>query len=161
MTEKIHDHSRVDAFMAARRRAMVLHALWRPLAAGAIGAALVIGAVWVTLPKISYREVEVPRVTMRDVTVPNIVPHDVQVDHLVPHDVEIDIPRIATPLPGTPSERAFVGTEGWRDAVVWADFALGTTTASSCSRTMGKRASIPPRKDRGRPIGRGCRQALH
>ena len=45
MTEEIHDHSRVDGFMAARRRAMVLHSLWRPLLAGAVGAALVIGAV--------------------------------------------------------------------------------------------------------------------
>jgi hypothetical protein len=122
MTEEIHDHSRVDAFMVARRRAMVLHAVWRPMLAGAAGAALVIGCVWVTLPKISYREIEVPRVTMRDVPVPNIIPHDVQVDHVVPHDVPIDIPRIVVttpaPTPITPEERRFVGTEGWRDAVI-------------------------------------------
>ena len=75
--DEIHDTSRVDAFMAARRRAMVLHAVWRPMLAGAAGAALVIAAVWVTLPKVSYREIEVPKVTMRDVTVPNIVTRDV------------------------------------------------------------------------------------
>jgi len=58
MSEEIHDTSRLDAFMAARRRAMVLHAVWRPMLAGAAGSALVIAAVWVTLPKISYREIE-------------------------------------------------------------------------------------------------------
>ena len=58
MSEEIHDTSRLDAFMAARRRAMVLHAVWRPMLAGAAGAALVIAAVWVTLPKISYREID-------------------------------------------------------------------------------------------------------
>jgi hypothetical protein len=51
---------RVDAFMAARRRAAVLHAAERPMLAGAAGAALVIAAVYVTLPKFSYREIEVP-----------------------------------------------------------------------------------------------------
>jgi hypothetical protein len=120
MTEEIHDHSRVDAFMAARRRALMLHAVWRPMLAGAVGASLVIGAVWVVLPKVSYREIEIPKVTMRDVTVPNIVPHDVQVDHVVPKDVEIDIPRIVatSPAPTTPQERAFEGTPGWKEAVI-------------------------------------------
>ena len=94
--DEIHDTSRVDAFMAARRRAMVLHAVWRPMLAGAAGAALVIAAVWVTLPKVSYREIEVPKVTMRDVTVPNIVTRDVQVDHVVPHETVIEIPKIVT-----------------------------------------------------------------
>jgi hypothetical protein len=96
MSEEIHDTSRVDEFMAARRRAMVLHAVWRPMLAGAAGAALVIAAVWVTLPKVSYREIEVPKVTMRDVTVPNIVTRDVQVDHVVPHETVIEIPKIVT-----------------------------------------------------------------
>lgn len=117
---EIHDHSRVDAFMAARRKAMVLHAVWRPMLAGAAGAALVIAAVWVTLPKISTREIVVPAVTFKDVTVPNIVARDVQVDHVVPHDVEIDIPRIVatSPAPRSPEERRFVATEGWQGAIV-------------------------------------------
>jgi hypothetical protein len=121
MSDEIHDHSRVDAFMTARRRAMLLHAVWRPMLAGAIGAALVIAAIWVTLPKFSYREIDVPRVTMRDVTVPNIVPHDVQVDHVVPKDVEIDVPRIARApetsavAPRTPEERRFEGSKDWQD----------------------------------------------
>jgi hypothetical protein len=46
------------------------------------------------------------------VTVPNIVPHDVQVDHIVPRDVA------PSPLAKMPEERVFVGTPGWRDAVV-------------------------------------------
>ena len=116
----VHDFSRLDAHMASVRRTALLKASWRPALAGAIGAALVVAAVWVTLPKVSYREIEVPRVTMRDVTVPNIVQKDVQVDHVVPKDVEIDIPRIVatTPAPRSPEERAFVGTEGWRAAVI-------------------------------------------
>jgi hypothetical protein len=116
----VHDFSRVDAFVAGRRRTAFLHAIWRPMLAGAAGAALVIGAVWVVLPKVSYREIVVPQVTMRDVNVPNIVPRDVSVDHVVPHDVPIEIPRIVTasPAPRSPEERAFVGTEGWKDAVI-------------------------------------------
>lgn len=106
--DEIHDTSRVDAFMTARRRAMVLHAVWRPMLAGAAGAALVIAAVWVTLPKISYREIEVPKVTMRDVTVPNIVARDVTVDHVVPKDVEIYIPRIVTTPTPTRAEHEFI-----------------------------------------------------
>ena len=117
---EIIDHSRVDAYAAARRRAMVLHAVWRPMLAGAVGAALVISAVWVTLPKISYREIMVPRVTYTETTVPNIVQHDVTINNVIPHDVEIDIPRIvaATPAPRSPEERSFVESEGWREAVI-------------------------------------------
>lgn len=120
MTEEIHDHSRVDAFMAARRRAMLLNASWRPMAAGAVGAALVIGAVWVTLPKFSTREVIVDRVVSRDVQVDRIVPHDVTINNPIPRDVEILIPRIVvtSPAPTTPAEKAFVGSNGWREAVI-------------------------------------------
>ena len=71
MTEEIHDMSRVDSFMASRRRAMFFHSVWKPMLAGAVGAAImsaaVIGSVWVILPKISTR--------------------DVVVDHVVPHEV--------------------------------------------------------------------------
>ena len=48
--------SRVDSFMASRRRAMIFHSVWKPMLAGAVGAAImaatVIGSVWVILPKI-------------------------------------------------------------------------------------------------------------
>jgi hypothetical protein len=110
VSDEIHDTSRVDAFMAARRRAMMLHAVWRPMLAGAAGASLVIAAVWVTLPKIAYRDIEVPRIVMRDAVVPNIIAKD----------VEIDIPRIvaATPAPTNSAERAFEGTKGWSEAVI-------------------------------------------
>lgn len=58
-----HDDSevtRLEDFYARKRdlearaiaRAAVLHAAWRPMLAGAVGAALVIGAVHVTLPKV-------------------------------------------------------------------------------------------------------------
>jgi hypothetical protein len=111
---EIHDHSRVDAFMAARRRSMLMHAVWKTMLAGAAGAALVVAAVYVTLPKLSIREVvvdhvvqrdvpvdhvvpkdiEVDHVAPRDVPVDRVVPHDVQVDRVVPRDVPVDIPRI-------------------------------------------------------------------
>jgi hypothetical protein len=108
--------------MAARRRAMVLHSLWRPLLAGAVGAALVIGAVWITLPKISYREVVVDHVVEKDVAINNPIPRDVPINNLIPHDVKITIPRIAaappTSAPTTPEERSFVASPGWKGAVV-------------------------------------------
>jgi hypothetical protein len=111
---EIHDTSRVDAFMAARRHSMLMHAVWKPMLAGAAGAALVVAAVYVTLPKLSLREVvvdhvvqrdvpvdhvvpkdvTVPNIVPRDVSVPNVVSHDVQVDRVVPRDVPVDIPRI-------------------------------------------------------------------
>lgn len=114
MTDEIHDMSRLDAYMRARRRVAFLHAVWRPMLAGAAGAALVIGAIWVVLPKISVREVvvdhvverdapvdhvvqrDVPvdHVVPRDVSVPNIVSHDVTVPNVVQRDVQIDVPRV-------------------------------------------------------------------
>jgi gag-polyprotein putative aspartyl protease len=87
---EIHDTSRIDAFMASRRRAMFLHALWRPMLAGAAGAALIVGAVWVASPRLHYNEIEVPRVTFKDVIIPNVITKDVTVDHVVPRDVEVD-----------------------------------------------------------------------
>lgn len=91
--------------------------------AGAAGAALVIGAVYVTLPKFSVRDVEVPRIVMRDTEVPHIVERDVPVDHVVPHDVVIEIPQIVTkdveapkPEASTPAERKFVVLPQYKDA---------------------------------------------
>ena len=40
MAEEIHDMSRVDCFMASRRRAMFFHSVWKPMLAGAVGAAI-------------------------------------------------------------------------------------------------------------------------
>jgi hypothetical protein len=103
--DEIHDTSRLDAFMAARRRATVLNALWKPMLAGGLASLAVSAAIWVVLPKISYREIVVPRVAMRDVTVPNIVQRDVQVDHVVPRETIIEIPRIVSV---TPTEKRFL-----------------------------------------------------
>ena len=102
---EIVDRSRVDAYAATRRRAMFLHSVWRPLLAGAVGAALVIGAVWVTLPKISYREIVVPAVTLKDTEVPRIILKDAVVPNIVLKDVPIEIPRIVTV---TPTEQRFL-----------------------------------------------------
>ena len=110
MTDEVHDTSRVDNFLAARNRAMVLHSVWRPMLAGAVGAALVIGAVAIAQP----------RFTTREVIVDHVVQKDVAINNLVPHDVPIEIPRIVatTPTPTTPEERSFVATPGWKGAVV-------------------------------------------
>jgi hypothetical protein len=118
MTEEIHDHTRVDAFMAARRRAMVLHSLWRPMLAGAVGAGLIIAAVAIAQPRFTTREVIVDHVVQKDVSVDHVVPRDVTINNLIPKDIEITIPRIATPAPTTPEERTFVATPGWKGAVV-------------------------------------------
>lgn len=114
---ELHDFSRLDAHMAHARRTALLHASWRPALAGAAGAVLVIGAVYVTLPKVSYREIVVPAVTLRDVTVPNIVPHDVQVDHVVPKDVVIEIPKIVSAdRPLTVDKSRFASKPEYQDA---------------------------------------------
>jgi hypothetical protein len=94
MTEEIHDTSRLDAFMAARRRAMLLNAVWRPMAAGAAGAALIISAVYVALPKFSVREIVVPAITMKDTEVPKVTMRDVSVPEITLHPVEIPTPEI-------------------------------------------------------------------
>ena len=114
MSDEIHDHSRVDAFMAARRRSMMMHAMWKPAVAGAAGAALMIAAVYVTLPKFSTREVVVDHVVPTDVAVDHIVPRDVQVDRVIPHDVIIDIPRFAA----TPAEKRFLESPAFTAAPI-------------------------------------------
>jgi hypothetical protein len=91
--DEIHDMSRVDAYARSRQRTAFLGAVWRPMLAGAAGAALVIACVWVVLPKVSYREIEVPKVTMRDVDVPKVTMRDVTADHVVPKDVEVQVDR--------------------------------------------------------------------
>jgi hypothetical protein len=120
MSDEVHDTSRVDNFLAARNRAMLWHAAWRPMLAGAVSASLIIAAVWVATPHFTVRDVDVPRIIYRDAEVPHIVTRDVAINNLVPHDVPIEIPRIvvATPAPTTPEERSFVATPGWKGAVV-------------------------------------------
>ena len=63
--------------------------------AGAVGAALIVGAVWAASPKLHFNVVEVPkivqrdmeiivpRITYKDVIVPNIITRDVHVDHVI------------------------------------------------------------------------------
>ena len=131
MTEEIHDTSHLDRYLQTRQRVSLLNASWRPALAGAAGAALVIAAVYVTLPKFSVREVVVDHVVQRDVSV----------DHVIPKDVVIEIPRIvvkdieppkAVPspvatlpppapvpadLPKTPDEQKFVDKPEYKTAV--------------------------------------------
>ena len=103
----------------AAAKAMVLHSIWRPLLAGAAGAALVVGCVWVTLPKISYREIEIPRVTMRDVTVPNIILKDVEISRDVPMPgPQVSAkPPVPADLPKTPAEKKFTETPEYKNAI--------------------------------------------
>ena len=100
---EFHDMSRVDSFMASRRRAMFLHSVWKPMLAGAVGAAImsaaVIGSVWVILPKISTREVVVDHVIQHDMPFDNHTPQDKPFDNYVPHDKPFDlpVPQASTP----------------------------------------------------------------
>jgi hypothetical protein len=123
----VHDDSevtRLQDFYARQRelearaitRAAVLHASWRPLLAGAVGAALIIAAVYVTLPKFS----------VRDVTVDHIIPHDVEVPHIILKDVEMQGPAVKHPAPDmgprapyaakTPEENKFVDKPEYKNA---------------------------------------------
>jgi hypothetical protein len=133
----VHDTSHVDEWLRARRaaeaaaaaaaaqavindsKARYARSLWRPLLAGAAGAAIVAAIVYcaptfiprmyvtdhvvsrdITVDHIVPRDVpvEVPHITTRDVTVdaPHVVQRDVTVDvpHVVPHDVTVEVPRI-------------------------------------------------------------------
>jgi hypothetical protein len=103
MTDERHDFSRVDSYLRSRRRVVFLHAVWRPLLAGAVGAALVIAAVAIAQP----------RFTTREIVVDHVIPKDATVNNLVPHTVEVEIPHIVTAAEArTPEERRFVGTRG-------------------------------------------------
>jgi hypothetical protein len=120
------DVSRLDAFMASRRRATVLHALWRPMLAGAVASLAVSAAIWAVLPRFEVREVVVDHVVPHDVTVDHVVPKDVEVDRIVPHDVEVDrlIPRgpaVSSPQPQSPE--AFIDSPPFRSATIKGRFA--------------------------------------
>ena len=99
MSDEIHDFSRVDKFMAARRRSLLLHAAWRPMLAGAIGAAIIVGAVWIASPRLRFNEIEIPRITLKDVEIQRVVqrdkPFDVYIPHAVPFDNYVPTPAAA------------------------------------------------------------------
>lgn len=118
---ELHDFSRLDAHMAARRRATVLHSLWRPVLAGAVASLAVSAAIWVVLPKVTVRDYEVPRISYVPTEVPRVTMRDVTADHVITRDVEIPIPRIVesrSPEPRSPEEKAFVGTRDWDTAII-------------------------------------------
>jgi hypothetical protein len=81
---------------------MFLHSVWRPLLAGAVGAAItaatVIGGVWVVLPKITTHDVVVDHVIPRDVPFDNHTPQTKPFDNYVPHDKPFDLP-VPAPKP--------------------------------------------------------------
>jgi hypothetical protein len=112
----VHDLSRLDAFLASRRRATVLHALWRPVLAGAVASLAVSAAIAVVLPRFATREVVVDHVVTHDVAVdvPRITLRDVPVDHVIQHPVDIDVPRVVVAPP--PTEDAFVASPEYRTA---------------------------------------------
>ena len=119
MTEEIHDTSHLDRYLQTRQRVSLLNAIWRPMAAGAAGAALVIAAASVVLPRITYRDIEVPRITLRDVTVPNIITKDLEIP--IPRVVAPPPPVAANPpsppsdAPRTPEEQKFHDKPEYRD----------------------------------------------
>ena len=136
MAEEIHDMSRIDSFMASRRRAMFFHSVWKPMLAGAVGAAImsaaVIGSVWVVLPKITTHDVVVDHVVVHDVPFDNHVPQPKPFDLPVPQPKPFDLPApgpkpvadAAPPTmgpdspyaPKTPEERKFTQQPEYKTA---------------------------------------------
>jgi hypothetical protein len=114
---EIVDRSRVDAYAAVRRRAMLLHSAWRPMLAGAAGAALVIGAVWVATPKFSVREVVVDHYVPRDIPFDNHVPQDKPFDNYVPRLTPGPVAANPPDAPRSPAEKKFVNKPEYKDAV--------------------------------------------
>jgi hypothetical protein len=124
--------SRVDSFIASRRRAMIFHSVWKPMLAGAVGAAImaatVIGSVWVILPKISVHDVVVDHVVPKDVPFDLPVPQTKPFDNYVPQAKLFDVPK-PTPQttlpppktaesapPATPAEKKFVSRPEYESA---------------------------------------------
>jgi hypothetical protein len=124
-----HDTSHIDAWLRGQRaaemaateaiirdsKARYVQSYWKPLLAGAAGAAIICAAIYaspkflpreyvtdkvvskeipIEIPKIITKDVtiDVPHVTSHDLTieVPHVVTHDVTVDHVVPRDVPVD-----------------------------------------------------------------------
>jgi hypothetical protein len=123
MTEEVHDTSHLDRYLQTRQRVSLLNASWRPMLAGAVGAALVIGAVWVATPHFTTREVEIEHLVQHDVPFDNHVPQDKPFDNYIPR--VIALPPIAanppSPLsdaPRSPAEHKFKDSPEWRGADV-------------------------------------------
>jgi hypothetical protein len=113
---------------------MFFHSVWKPMLAGAVGAAImaatVIGSVWVILPKISTREVVVDHVIQHDLPFDNHTPQDKPFDNYVPHSQPFDLPvpapkplASAPPMgpdspyaPKTPDEKKFTSNPEYKDA---------------------------------------------
>jgi hypothetical protein len=111
------DTSRLDAFLASRRRATMLHALWRPVLAGAVASLAVSVAIWAVLPRFDVREVVVDHVVQHDVSVDHVIPHDVPIDIPFPHVVPA-APETSAAAPRTPEERRFEAGKDWQDPSV-------------------------------------------
>jgi hypothetical protein len=119
VTEEIHDTSHLDRYLQTRQRVSLLNASWRPMLAGAAGAALVVAAVYVTLPKFSVREVTIDHITMRDVPFDSHVPQDKPFDNYIPRVIaRPPIARNPPPpdAPVTPAEKKFTETPDYRTA---------------------------------------------
>jgi hypothetical protein len=122
VTEEIHDTSHLDRYLQTRQRVSLLNASWRPMLAGAAGAALVVATVWVASPRFHYNDIEVPRITMRDVVVPNIVTKDVEIPTpkfvprvIAPPPIARNPPR--SDAPKTPEEQKFHDRPEYKDAI--------------------------------------------
>jgi hypothetical protein len=120
---ELHDFSRLDAHMASVRRTALLHSAWRPMLAGAIGASLIIAAVYVTLPKFTVREVVADHVIQHDVPFDNHVPQNKPFDNYIPRNAPGPIaanppPVAALPAPKTLEERKFVSRPEYETAQV-------------------------------------------
>jgi len=136
VTEEIYDMSRFDSFMASRRRAMFFHSVWKPMLAGAVGAALMsgvaLGIAWVALPKIAMHDVVVDHVVVHDVPFDNHVPQPKPFDLPVPQPKPFDLPAPAPKpvadaapptmgpdspyAPKTPEERKFTQQPEYKTA---------------------------------------------
>ena len=140
---------------------MFFHSVWKPMLAGAVGAAImaatVIGSVWVILPKISTREVVVDHVVQHDVPFDNHVPQDKPFDNYVPHAKPFDVPvpapkpvaEAAPPTMGpdspyaakTPDEKKFVDQAGVQDRRLITGASSRAGTAASCRSRTGRTSS--------------------
>jgi gag-polyprotein putative aspartyl protease len=112
---------------------MIFHSVWKPMLAGAVGAALMsgvaLGIAWVALPKIAMHDVVVDHVVIHDVPIDVPVPTSKPFDNFVPQPKPFDVPTpapkpvasappppIADTTPATPKEQKFTERPEYQSA---------------------------------------------
>ena len=152
MTDEQHDFSRVDSYLRSRHRVEVMSAMWRPMAAGGLGAVAVIGTValgaWLVGPRYRYNEIEIPRVIVKNTPFDNYVPHTKPFDNYAPHERGSVAPSArapaASPLaPRSSAERRLEGSGPWGSSDIRGRIVRENANGFDLATDRGERPFFP------------------